>query len=137
MTQAARDELIEMGECPTCHNPWSMTVGEKSFFQAMIAAKATEGEKFSMPKNCRDCRAIKRNKKITPESIISRVEHMVREAEKGHYIMDDEELANDLRSVTKMLKQMFGPKNRSSNDKTQNPESVGQHTDGGGLQAES
>ncbi|SRR6266576_882101 len=131
MTEA-RDELIEMGNCTSCNKPWYMTVGEKSFFQSLIDKKAAEGGKFSMPTHCKDCRDIKKNRRIiTPESAISKVEHMAREAEKGHYIMDDEELANDLKDVARMLRTLFGSKLRRENDKNQ--ESVGQHTEGGSV----
>lgn len=141
-----RDELIEMGNCanPACKKPWTMTQGEKAFFDEMIKRKAAQGDKFSIPTHCLECRNARKlvsdkGKKITPESIISRLEHMEREAEKGHYIMDDEELANDLRGVIRLVKSIFGPKTTEHQRRTnvETKESVGQPSQSGSVPAES
>lgn len=133
--EAARDELIPMGKCSTCGKEWEMTVGEKQFFDSMIVKKAAEGGKFSMPNHCKDCRDAKKGRKVSPESIISKVEAMARKADEGLYNFDGEILAADLMNVSKMLKAIFPRKNRSSNE--QNKESVGQPAASGSLQTES
>jgi hypothetical protein len=135
MTQV--DELIQMpNECPGCHQPWSMTVGEKQFFEDIIERKTAEGKEFSMPTHCKSCRDKKKGTRITPESIISKVESMIRRADNGDYALEIDDLVDDLKSVSKMLKTMFPRPQRRRSDKIQE-EAVGEPAASGSVQAES
>lgn len=130
------DELVPMGKCanPQCGKEWSMTVGEKQFFDRKIAKMKAEGNTFRMPTHCRECRNAKKGNRISPEQIIGKVGSMARKAEEGHYSFEDEVLAKDLQNVLKMLKAIF-PKNRRGN--VQAKEAVAQPPESGDVQAES
>jgi hypothetical protein len=129
------DELIPMGKCHSCKTEWFMTIGERAFFQKLIAKKEGEGKRFSMPTHCQSCRESKRTQVANPEQIIARLEEMARKAFEGGYNFEDDKLTDELRSLVKMMRSIY-PKRKTANEE-QNTESVGQSAASGGDQIES
>lgn len=94
----AEEVLIAMGKCPTCGEDWSMSEGEQKYFKDIMEKKKKEGEIFSMPRHCRNCRKSKRN------PILEKVEYMIKRARNNEYDFDTTGLLSDLQNLRGIAK---------------------------------
>lgn len=103
------DALVKMGDCITCHKPWTMTPGEHRFFTLRVEeAKQPGAEPFTMPKRCSDCRKAKNKNRLNPQQVLQKIEDLAQQADDGYYALEDVKLGRDIRKLGTMVKELFG-----------------------------